>query len=298
MPERLTAPTGDGLRLVLRRHRPTGSARAVCLAGHAMMANGSYMERAGFAAHLAERGIEVFVLDFRGHGESVPPSAHRASWCFDAYVEHDLPAAVRAVGEATGAAAGAIAYLGHSLGGLVGLAAFGAGATIALPRRLALWATSVWLGGSWRRRALMAAFALSAAPLGYAPTRRLRIGSDDEPREYVADLDRWVRSGRWTSRRGLDYRAGLAAIHCPTWAVAGVGDRLCRPHDAEALRAGLPGAGPLRQVGRAHGDALDPDHFELFTMRALRPLWDELAGFLTGERGADPLGQPGPAGAG
>ena len=298
MPERLTALTGDGVRLVLRRHRPVGPTRAVCLAGHAMMANGSYMERAGFADHLAGRGVDLFVLDFRGHGESVPPSARSGSWCFDDYVEHDLPAALRAVGDATGAAAGEIGYLGHSLGGLVGLAAFGVATTAAPPRRLALWATSVWLGGSWRRRGLMAAFALAARPLGYAPVRWLRIGSDDEPREYVADLARWVRSGRWTSRRDVDYRAGLAAIPCPVWAVAGDGDNLCRPRDAEVLRAALPGAAPLRRVGRAHGDALDPDHFALFTAPGLRPLWDELAGFLTGERGANPLGQPGPAGTG
>ncbi len=282
MAERLTALTSDGVRLVLRRHRPAGSVRAVCLAGHAMMANGSYMERGGFAAHLADRGVDLFVLDFRGHGESVPPTARGASWCFDDYVERDLPAAMRTVGEASGAAPGELGYLGHSLGGLVGLAAFGAAGTVSLPRRLALWATSVWLGGPWPRRALMAVFALSAMPLGYAPARRLRVGSDDEPRAYVADLSRWVRSGRWTSRRGVDYRGGLASVRCPVWAVAGEADRLCRPRDAEELRGALPGAAPLRRVGRAHGDALDPDHFALFTARPLRPLWDELAGFLAG----------------
>lgn len=280
--ERLAAHTGDGVRLVLRRHRPAGRARAICLAGHAMMANGSYMERAGFADHLAARGVDLFVLDFRGHGESRPPSARGGQWGFDDHVEHDLPAAFRAVEQATGAGAGEVGYLGHSLGGLVGLAAFGAAGTVAAPRRLALWATSVWLGGSWRRRALIAAFALSAVPLGYAPARRLRVGSDDEPRRYVADLARWMRSGRWTSRRGVDLQAGLRSIRTPVWAVAGEGDRLCRPDDAEALRRGLPAAAPLRRVGRAHGDALDPDHFALFTARALRPLRDELAGFLTG----------------
>jgi predicted alpha/beta hydrolase len=228
------------------------------------------------------RGVDLFVLDFRGHGESRPPAARGTQWGFDDYVEHDLPAAFRAVEEATGARAADIDYLGHSLGGLAGLAAFGAAGTVAAPRRLSLWATSVWLGGSWRRRALIEVFALAAAPLGYAPARRLRVGSDDEPREYVADLARWMRSGRWTSRAGIDLAAGLRAIRSPVWAVAGEGDRLCRPDDAEVLRGALPAAGRLRRVGRAHGDALDPDHFALFTARALRPLWDELAAFLTG----------------
>lgn len=281
MAERLTALTGDGVRLVLRRHRPAGPARAVCLTGHAMMAAGSYMERAGFADYLAERGVDLFVLDFRGHGESVPPSPRGGRWSFDDYVRHDLPAALEAVSAATGAAPGELRYLGHSLGGLVGLAAFGTGAA-ACPARLALWATSVWLGGGWRRRALLAAFALSARPLGYAPARLFRVGSEDEPRDYVADLHRWMRSGRWTSRAGTDYRAAMTGIDCPVWAVAGLGDALCRPDDAEAVRRLLTRAAPLRRVGRAHGDALDPDHFALFTARGLRPLWDELARFLVG----------------
>jgi predicted alpha/beta hydrolase len=282
MAERLTALTGDGVRLVLRRHRPVGPARAVCLAGHAMMANGSYMERGGFASHLAERGIDLFVLDFRGHGESVPPSPRGGRWGFDDHVDHDLPAAIDAVADATGARGDEICYLGHSLGGLAGLAAFGAARALPPPRRLALWATSVWLGETWQRRALMTVFALSAWPLGYAPARRLRVGSDDEPRTYIADLRRWVRERRWTGRHGIDYRSGLREIRCPVWAVAGEGDRLCRPADAEALRGALSAAAPLRRVGRAHGDAIDPDHFALFTARALRPLWDELARFLAG----------------
>jgi predicted alpha/beta hydrolase len=298
MPERLTALTGDGVRLVMRRHRPAGAARAVCLAGHAMIANSSYLERRGFADHLARCGIDFFALDFRGHGESVPPSPRGgAGWSFDHYMRFDLPAALSAVSAATGRETGEVCYLGHSLGGLVGLAAFGTG-TAPTPARLSLWATAVWLGESWRRQALFGAFALSARLFGYAPMRLLRIGTDDEPRVYVEDLFRWIRTARWTSRDGVDYRALVPSIVCPVWVVAGEGDSLCRPEDAERLRRLLPAAPPLRRVGRAQGDAIDPDHFQLFTVPQLRPLWDELARFLTGERGADALGQPGPPGAG
>jgi predicted alpha/beta hydrolase len=300
---RVTAVTDDGVRLVLRRYRPAGRARATCLATHAMMASGSYMERRGFADHLAARGVELFVLDFRGHGESVPPWPRGGrGWSFDDYVERDLPAALAAVAAAAGREPGELGYLGHSLGGLVGLAAFGTSAAPA-PARLALWATSVWLPGqrrgevagsgglaaglrrrgqALRRRALIEIYAASARPLGHAPIRRLGLGTDDEPRRYVEDLRRWVRSGRFTSRAGTDYAAAAACIGAPTWAVVGEGDRLCTPSDAEAV-LGWVGSEvrSLRRVGRARGDAVDPDHFALFTRPELAPLWDEAARFLT-----------------
>jgi hypothetical protein len=35
-------------------------------------------------------------------------------------------------------------------------------------------------------------------------------------------------------------------------------------------------------VGRAAGDAIDPDHFQLFTDARLAPRWSQLASFLAG----------------
>ena len=65
------------------------------------------------------------------------------------------------------------------------------------------------------------------------------------------------------------------------WAVVGAGDRLCRPADASVLLRRLPGEAPLRVVSRAAGDALDPDHFTLFTRPELAPVWDDIAEHLT-----------------
>jgi pimeloyl-ACP methyl ester carboxylesterase len=121
------------------------------------------------------------------------------------------------------------------------------------------------------------------------PIRRLRIGSDDEPYAYMAQLATWARAGRWTSQGGLDYLRALAALDVPALAATGEGDWLCRPADAERLRAALPRAAPLRRVGVRFGDACDPNHFGLLTRAALAPFWDELASWLLGDReaGAD-----------
>ncbi len=250
-----------------------------------MMANGAYFGR-GFADHLAERGIDVYILDWRGHGASVPPDPHRERWSFDDYVRADLPAAIDAVCADAGVRIGELAYLGHSLGGLVGLAGFGTGAA-PTPGKIALFATSVWLpgsAGSRLRRWIMRAYRYAARPMGYAPIRRARIGSDDENRGYVDQLTGWADTGRWTSRDGIDYMAALGAVHAPAWGISGDGDRLSSAADCQVLLDRLPGALPLRRVGTARGDAVNPDHFTLFTDARLAPLWNELAAWVIDDR--------------
>ena len=281
----VTAITADGVRLAIAHAPARGPRRGAVLCTHAMMAHGRYFgvaRRPSFAGYLVERGIDVFALDWRGHGGSRPPDPRRAQWSFDDYVELDLPAAIAAIA-IHGIAPGELTILGHSLGGLVTLAALGTG-TIHGLGGLALAATSVWLPGPTgprRRRALMAAYDLASRALGFAPIRALRLGTDDEPRAYVAQLTGWARTGRWTSRTGVDYLVSIDRIETPTFAFVGAGDRLCRPDDAEVLRGRLPGAMPLRVVGEDHGDPADPDHFALFTDGRQTRLWDELIAFVT-----------------
>lgn len=282
------------MRLALERFPARGKRVAVCLCTHAMMASGRYLstssgdasnEGRGFAGYLAAAGLDTFVLDWRGHGQSRAASARALrSWCFDDYVTYDLPAAVDAVCTAAGIAPGELVYVGHSLGGLVGLAAMGQNGDGGFrPRALALFATAVWLPGprgARARRLIMSIYDLMSRPLGHAPIRRLGLGSEDEPRGYVEQLTTWARTGAWRSREGVDYLAGLGRIEVPVWAACGLADRLCTRRDAEVIVSRLRGARPLRLVGKAAGDALDADHFTLFTRRALAPVWDELIDFI------------------
>lgn len=287
-PEHFTVRTADGIDLALH-YIPAapawGSQRAVCLCTHAMMTDSRYFARGdqgGFVGHLARRGIATYVLDFRGHGHSRPRLSRRyADWCFDDYVIHDLPAAVTTVCRLSDTAPSDMIYVGHSLGGLVALAALGTGRVPGF-RALTLWASSVWLPGPHgprRRRAVMALYDLMARPLGRAPIRALRLGNNDEPRGYVSQLATWARTGQWHSRDGVDYLAALAAIDVPTWAACGAGDRLCSFRDAEVMSRRVPGSAPLRRVGRDFGDAIDADHFTLFTREEMAPLWDEMIEF-------------------
>jgi predicted alpha/beta hydrolase len=267
------------VRLALRRFAPPASTprRAVALLTHAMMARGSYLTR--LATFLAEGGVESFVLDFRGHGASVPPRAgHGRGWSFDDLVRLDLPAAFAHVARATSLPPTSLAYVGHSLGGLAGLAAIATG-EVPAPRRLVLAAVNVWTRPRGTRALAAAAFVASGMLLGHVPARTLRLGSDDEPREYVRQFARWARRG-FCARDGADYRALLTRVGAPTLALVGEGDWMCRPADAREMLALLPRPPHVRAVGRRHGDAFDPDHFGLLTDDRLAPVWAETRDFI------------------
>ena len=269
-----SATTSDGVTLRFDSVAGTGGGpRVLCL--HAMMTDGRYFgarREGGFAHVLASRGCEVTVADFRGHGASVPPAAGEDDWSFDDLVEKDLPALV---GQTR-----ADCIVGHSLGGLVALAAIATG-RITPPKKLVLAATSVWLGGDVSRRAIMAAYRGVTALFGKAPIRALRAGTADESKSFVTQLTGWSRSGRWTSLAGVDYMVALETVTVPVLALTGAGDWMCTPADAGAIARRLRHARPLRVVGRAQGDPLDPDHFQLFTRPELARMRDEIATFLT-----------------
>jgi predicted alpha/beta hydrolase len=253
MPRSESVTTSDGVRLALTRFPAEGPRRATLLAAHAMMARSSYMAR--MLGFLAGRGIECVSFDFRGHGQSVPPSPQKGGWGFGEYVVEDLPAVLHAV-EPT-------AYLGHSLGGLVGLAAFTAGTPP--PGRLVLVAASPWTRASLRRRAIATGLAALARPLGRLPVRALHLGSDDEPASYLAEFAGWVKSRSWPPL------ARLHTFKAPTLVVVNRGDLYCTHADARVVSSRL--GGPVRTL-----DA-EGDHFGLFTTPNLTA-WGAIADFI------------------
>jgi oxygen-independent coproporphyrinogen-3 oxidase len=260
--------------LALRRFAPVGARRGVLLVTHAMMASGAYLGR--FAEHASGRGFDTFVLDFRGHGASKPPHAGPSDWSFDDYVRHDLPAAIAAVTAETSITPRELTYIGHSLGGLAGVATFATGKSPA-PGRLVLVAVNTWTRDAMQplRRAAASLFGASARVAGRVPAKTLGVGTEDEPAGYARQFLAWTR-GAWTDRSGNDYGSFIPRLQMPILSVCGLGDWLCRPADARRFIA--PAGGPLRLrlVGRAAGDAFDPDHFALMTDRRLGNLWSEM----------------------
>lgn len=235
------------------------SPRGAVVLAHAMMADKRYQR--GLAAAFAAGGVLAYTFDFRGHGESDRPRG----WSFADLVERDLPAVVDAVTRDARCAAGELGFVGHSLGGLAGVAAFGAG-VVAAPRRMALVSATPWTRrGPLRvvRRGVSELLAAAARPTGLLPARRLRLGSEDESARYLADFAGWVRAGAWP------YLDGAAALRAPTLVVFGARDVMCRRPDAAIIADRL--AGTVIWM-RAPGG-----HFGLYRARAL---WPRVVGFI------------------
>lgn len=122
----LVALTADGWRLALSREgRPTPG-RPPLLLVHGFLCNRfiwGLPGGPGLAGELAARGWDVWRLDLRGTASSRPPEGLAHPWDFslDDHIHLDLPAALDAVRAVTGASG--VLVGGHSMGGLIALAA-------------------------------------------------------------------------------------------------------------------------------------------------------------------------------
>lgn len=116
--ERLTALTRDGQRLALFRVRPKGSSRGAVLLLHGLSANRFAFHWPGrsLAEFLAAEGLDAYVAELRGAGQSVPLLP---SWTFHDYLEQDVPALLDKVREVSGEAR--VHFVGHSMGGILAM---------------------------------------------------------------------------------------------------------------------------------------------------------------------------------
>ena len=113
--------TEDGWLLTLQRFSPDDASGLPVLMVPDVFENTNVYhldERHSFVRLLAGYGSDVTLVDLRGQGASEKPTwwnDRRYDWTFDDYVRFDLPAAVEAVREATGAEK--VILIGHGLGG-------------------------------------------------------------------------------------------------------------------------------------------------------------------------------------
>src|SRR5689334_14050628 len=120
----LYVPTADGWRLALHHWPAKGIRRRhPVLMVHGLGANRLHFdldERHSIARAARARGFDVFILELRGAGLSISPGGQdrvNFQWGFGEYKDLDLPPAIAAVLERTGAQK--LHGLGHSMGGMV-----------------------------------------------------------------------------------------------------------------------------------------------------------------------------------
>ena len=130
--------TADGWSLCITRYRPTPQSFPQPLFGEPMLLVHGFSQNrhawtsGEFVKNLLFFGLDIHILELRGHGKSSvafqheraakfnrpPPSDLEWAWDIDSYFLYDLPAAVAGVKRIT--RRDRIFYCGHSMGGILG----------------------------------------------------------------------------------------------------------------------------------------------------------------------------------
>jgi pimeloyl-ACP methyl ester carboxylesterase len=247
---------------------------------------------ASLARALAEAGFDCYLVELRAVSGKRPKGSRRDA-SVDDHVTYDVPALVKAALERSKAPRAF--WVGHSLGGLVAIAAVQKPG-LALAGLVAIGSPFFFRHGAVTRALLRAGSGITrAGPLradwamlliaplaGWFSVRvangmlnqrnvsprvqRRAMASVFSPmwRSVLAQLHDWESSDTFRSKQGVDWRAGMQGIEVPTLLVAGSVDLLA---DAAGMGQALALLGAtdksLLLFGKAHGHLEDYGHGDL-----------------------------------
>ena len=230
----------------------------------------------GLAPYLQAKGLDVYVLDLRGRGQSRPKIDRRAVHGQHESITVDLPAASAWIAQRRPDAPQF--WISHSWGGVLqmsammrdpllmrrvaGLVHFGVKRAI----RVWSWKRFFQVELGWKRLAVWI-----SAVVGYLPADRLGYGSDVETRASLRASNAWIGRGAWVDRRdGFDYFAAAQRQKQnlpPSLWLTGSADSLLG-HREDVLRfmheCGV-NESSFVCVGQAYGALRDYGHNDLLT---------------------------------
>lgn len=257
-------------------------------------------ERHSIARAARRRGFNVYVLELRGAGLSLPPGGEERAqfeWSFLDFVQKDLMAAVPWV--LNHAQVSSFHALGHSMGGMV----YFAYAVQQPPALRSIAAVGVPLIGDLhlgnREKRLLQIAASLAEPTGLrrVPLRKLlgtagrfvpisarladgillnsantepevvgrlaRESIHDIPLKLLTEITNQMTNGH-AAEGAYAYEAHLDRIKVPILALAGSADHIAPPKSVAALVARLDSPDIRhREMGVEHGDRADYGHLDL-----------------------------------
>ncbi len=271
----VTIPVGEHA-IVGAWTNTVGPAHAVVVVAPAMAVPARWY--APFAAHLAERGLDVLRFDYWGFGASVPPAVPGAPVA-------DHPATAQDWGDDLGAAiALARAHAGdrpvvlvtHSFGGqALGLTDQGAALDGLFCVASQFGVPALWSGWQrWRMALIMRGlFPALARAFGHVPAWG-GLGAA-VPGGVVAEWTRWASHPDYHLGAVPGVAENYRQVRCPARVVGIADDPLAPPRAVAALARCVPGAHHETVHPEDHGLAR-LGHFGWFRPPA-RALWDELA---------------------
>ncbi|MDP2315022.1 MAG: alpha/beta hydrolase [Pseudomonadota bacterium] len=292
--------TKDGATIALHHHPASGPPVVLV---HGISSNHHFWDldaEHSFADWLAARGHDVWLLDLRGHGDATVDRRGQpqlSGWRVDDYGRYDVAAAVDHVRGCTGY--DQVAYVGHSMGGMVGsiyAATGGAGNLSAMvlvgsPGTFSKTAPMMGLARTGLAAGGLALVSLDSAPLGavaadlnrgplkvriqerlYNPEnfvpetidRMLRSIVSPMSRGEMAHFARMIQDERFQSwDRSIGYLDALRDVKVPAYVVVGMGDRVAAPEWVEAYATAFGGPVELFRAGKVSGLVADYGHLDL-----------------------------------
>jgi len=238
--ESLDVRAADGAVSIMRRF--AGSATGpTLLVAPALGVSASYYDP--FATALAERGLDVFIIEHRGTGTSrVDP--RKNDWGYLTMLEHDFTAAVEAVRARRPDVKPTL--LGHSLGGQLG-ALFESANPGSFETIVLVASCSVHFRG-WPLREQPRIFVSTQAAgllgrvLGHFPGDKVGFGGK-QPTSVMRDWSRQARTGVYEPKGArIDYEAALRDVRVPVLAISIEGDTMAPPAAVDRLLAKMPRA--------------------------------------------------------
>lgn len=316
--ERHTARTSDGWDLGLYRYVARGERKPFpVVMSHGMAGSRLIYDLHpdySLARYLAGRGFDTFLVDLRGRNASWPGGKPdpAASWCFDDFVEKDLPSAVARACELAGAEQAF--WVGMEMSGqalyaaaIQGTAAqvrggVTCGSPVLTPRTAQVPGVTAPPRTSKKGRVPFGGGSRLAGPVlayGRVPViessfragnfdpmvvaRYFRNGVPDESVELVKQFAAWIESGSMKNREGsIVYSERLAEVALPLLVMTAARD-LQRP--PEATQAAFEAFGSpdktFVRAGLADGFSFDYGHDDLLAgLASPREIFPRIAGWL------------------
>jgi polyhydroxyalkanoate synthase len=317
--------THDGWALTVEHFAPapgsTARKRPVVIC-HGILSNRHFFELEGddsLTMVLARAGFDVWLVDMRGRPDAGAPGwffgKHTYDYDVDTFAREDMDAMISYVLAKT--RAHDVAWVGHSLGGMIAYARMGAmgesrvGAlvTIGSPgmfgpasrNSLRFYEASGAIGllpafpaqgPAW----IDAKLGLSLAPpiltdtifqtenIPPATFRAMeQLAVNDASNGELRQLVRGIRSGEFTSADGrVSYTQGLSAIHAPTLVIVGRGDEITDPLVGRSVWERLGSSDKeLLVAGKAEGFSTDFGHVDLLAgPKAHREIFPRIVAWL------------------
>lgn len=279
--------TPDGAELAISRIEKAGNSSG---GSPVILLHGNYAKRnfwisqngVGLGEYLGRCGLDVWIPELRGHGLS-PKGAAFSAITAEEQIRYDIPAIQDFVYSRTGTA---LSWSAHSSGGVYLLAALSAGwlSSDAI-RRIVLFGSQISKGERYLKIPFLSEMIMALIRrIGYFPAPRFGLGPEIESAETMCEIIGWKKFwGKWRTREGFDYMAGMERIRIPILAFAGAADKNDPPSGCREFIEKTRGETVFKVLGRRGGFSRDYDHVDMVVSKtAADEVWPLVAEWLDG----------------